>query len=79
VLYGQETFHALEVKNTATIRPKTLNALRAFGQEYPEAETCLLYRGRERLRINDIFCLPVEYFLSRLHPDMPLSHALGKA
>lgn len=79
VLYGQETFHALEVKNTATIRPKTLNALRAFGQEYPEAETCLLYRGRQRLLIDDILCLPVEAFLSRLHPDMPLAYALQNA
>ncbi len=76
VLYGRETFLALEVKNTATIRPKTLNALQAFGREYPEAETCLLYRGRERLLINGILCLPVETFLSRLHPDVSLSHAL---
>jgi alanine-alpha-ketoisovalerate/valine-pyruvate aminotransferase len=32
----------------------------------------LLYRGRERLKINGVLCLPGEEFLLGLHPQKPL-------
>ena len=51
-------FGNLEVKNTRTIRLSDLNSLRAFKQDYPEAEVCLLYRGDERIEIQGIRCLP---------------------
>ena len=31
----------------------TLRALKAFKEDYPEASTCLLYRGQEEIRIGD--------------------------
>jgi predicted AAA+ superfamily ATPase len=63
VLYGSNTFKAIEVKNTTRIRPADTRALRAFREEYPEAEAVLVYRGGERLALGDVLCVPVEEFL----------------
>ncbi|MEW6338280.1 MAG: AAA family ATPase [Acidobacteriota bacterium] len=68
VVYGACGFWAIEVKNTAQIRPPDLRGLRAFRQDYPEASLLLLYRGRDRLRIGDVLCVPVDEFLHALHP-----------
>ena len=68
VVYGPKTFLAIEVKNTSRIHKKMLRGLLAFKKDYPEAGTCLVYRGREQLKINDVFCLPVETFLRYLKP-----------
>ena len=68
VVYGEDVFIAIEVKHTATIRPKAVNSLQAFKQDYPEAETFLLYRGKERLMRKNVLCLPCEAFLRNLVP-----------
>lgn len=68
ILYGQDTFYAIEVKNSAKINSKMLKGLTAFQEDYPEAECFLLYRGNERRRINNILCLPCEKFLLNLIP-----------
>lgn len=72
VVYGVGGFWAIEVKNTTRVRPQDLRALRAFREDYPEAEALLLYRGTERLRIEGIWCLPGEEFLRALRPDQGL-------
>jgi len=72
VFYGRDTFCAIEVKNTARVHGKMLRGLLAFKEDYPEAETCLLYRGKERLKVKGILCLPVEEFLVNLRPDEPI-------
>jgi predicted AAA+ superfamily ATPase len=69
VLYGPTGLWAFEVKNTRSVRPEDLRALRAFGDEYPEARLILLYRGKDRLRIDKVLCLPVGEFLNHLRPD----------
>jgi uncharacterized protein len=68
VVYGQEGIFAIEVKNTARVYPQDLRALKTFRLDYAQSRTCLLYRGKERLLIDDILCIPVEVFLKRLHP-----------
>ena len=68
VLYGENLFAAIEVKNTAKIRPQDLKGLKAFAEDYPEARLTLLYRGQDRLLLDGILCLPIEDFLKRLHP-----------
>ncbi|MBI5500975.1 MAG: ATP-binding protein [Deltaproteobacteria bacterium] len=68
VVYGPEGFWAFEVKNTRRVRPEDLRAIRAFRADYPEAQCVLLYRGQDRLRIDDILCVPCEEFLRGLHP-----------
>ncbi len=75
VVYGTEGIWAFEVKNTGRVRPEDLRGLAAFGDEYPEARRVLLYRGPDRLAVNDILCLPVEGFLARLHPRWDLRDA----
>ena len=72
VVYGEMGLQAFEVKNAGRVHSADLRALRAFRDDYPEAETALLYRGRDRLRIDDVWCLPVEDFLRRTTPDQGL-------
>lgn len=69
VLYGEPEFHAIEVKNSARVRPEDLRALKKFGQDFPESRLWLLYRGKERLLIDGVLCLPCEEFLLQLKPD----------
>lgn len=68
VLYGPRTFLALEVKNSARVRPEDLRGLKAFRDEYPESQGALLYRGHDRLAIDGVRCVPVEQFLKALVP-----------
>jgi predicted AAA+ superfamily ATPase len=72
VVYGNAGIWAVEVKGTGRIRPEDLRPLAAFVEEYPEAVPILLYRGTERLRTGEIWCLPVETFLRDLKPGRPL-------
>jgi predicted AAA+ superfamily ATPase len=72
VVYGEEVFGALEVKNTARVNLRMLRGLLAFKEDYPEAQTLFLYRGEERLKIQGVLCLPVQEFLLNLEPDKPL-------
>lgn len=69
ILYGSQRFVAIEVKNTAIIHRKDLNGLKAFHEDYPESSLLLLYRGKEKLVIDNITCWPVEEFLVNLFPD----------
>ena len=69
VVYGENGFHALEVKNSVRVRPEDLRGLKKFGEDFPESRRWLLYRGKERLLIDDILCLPCEEFLLDLKPD----------
>lgn len=72
VLYGPDTFAAIEVKNATRVRPDDLRGLKAFRADYPECRTTLLYRGPDKLQIDGIRCLPVEAFLKALHPEAAL-------
>ncbi len=72
VVYGAEGFWGIEVKNTAAVRPADLRGLRAFREDYPECQAVLLYRGTDRLRIDDVWCLPVDGFLRALRPNREL-------
>jgi len=74
VLYGPNTMAAIEVKNAARVRSEDLRGLRAFAEDYPQSRRVLLYRGRERLKIGEILCMPCDEFLLALHPaeDLPL-------
>lgn len=73
VVYGPQDFCAIEVKNTASVRPADLRSLKAFGRDYPESKQVLLYRGNDSLLRDGIYCLPCEGFLRQLRPgaDLP--------
>ena len=70
VIYGESGLFAVEVKNTHKVRPEDLSALKSFGEDYPESQRFLLYRGREFLRRDGIQCIPCELFLRGLKPDL---------
>ena len=72
VVYGKDTFYAIEVKNSAKIHSKSVSGLIAFKEDYPEAQTCLLYRGTERIKIKNVLCIPCEEFLLNLYPKKPI-------
>jgi predicted AAA+ superfamily ATPase len=73
VVYGENGFWAVEVKNTSCVRPEDLRPLQAFKTEYPECTPLFLYRGQDRLVSGGILCLPVEEFLLQVRPGRPLS------
>ena len=63
VLYGGNTFTAVEVKNAKVINPVDYNGLISFGDDYPEASLVLLYRGSILMKHKNILVVPVEMFL----------------
>jgi predicted AAA+ superfamily ATPase len=63
ILYGDETFIAIEVKNTSTANPHDFHGLYSFGDEYPEAKLILLYRGKELYKHKNILVIPCYEFL----------------
>jgi hypothetical protein len=69
VLYGDDGIWAIEIKNSGKVHPRDTRSLRAFKEDYPESEAILLYRGKERLRLGPVLCLPCEEFLRKLHPS----------
>lgn len=72
VVYGEDTFVALEVKNTGNIQHADLRGLRAFQEDYPEARCVALHRGNEATVRHGIHCLPIAPYLRSIHPDFAL-------
>lgn len=68
VIYGQNEFVAIEVKNSDRIRTEDLRSLKEFVKDYPEARRFLIYRGKHRLIRDGILFIPAEEFLKNLHP-----------
>lgn len=63
ILYGEDHFSAIEVKNSTRVHPKDLRPLKAFMSDYPESKGILVYRGKERLLRDHILIVPCEEFL----------------
>lgn len=73
VVYGPHAFIGIEVKNAEKLSPDDFKGLNAFKQEYPEAQVVLVYRGKKRLVMDNILCIPCEEMLLQIHPDHPIS------
>jgi uncharacterized protein len=69
IIYGEEQFYALEVKNSTHVHATDLRSLKTFCEDYPEASPLLVYRGKEKLMIDNIPCWPVTDFLKELIPN----------
>ena len=67
VLYGENTFKALEVKGTDRIRSEDFKGLREFQKDYPECECILLHTGDRSYWEKGIEVMGVEKFLSNLN------------
>ena len=72
IVYGPSQFIAIEVKHATQVFSTDLTGLKAFKADYPESQVVLLYRGKERLLMGDVLCLPCEDFLKKLHPSRPI-------
>ena len=72
VMYGETGFSAIEVKHSRRVDPSDLRGLKAFREDYPEVDVALIYRGNERRRIDGIWCVPAEDFLSKIIPGQRL-------
>lgn len=72
VIYGENSFWAIEVKNKTKIAPGDVRGLINFRDDYPESKQILLYRGNERIIENGILCIPCEEFLKQIVPDKPI-------
>lgn len=73
VVYGEDTFVAIEVKNARQFQSADLRGLRAFQEDYPEALCLALHRGDEATVEHGIQCLPIEPFLRSIHPERALA------
>lgn len=69
IVYGPSGIRAIEVKNSARVRPEDLRALESFGEDYPQSERYLLYRGKDRIKHEGVLCIPCGEFLRALQPD----------
>lgn len=69
IVYGKDEIFAIEVKQTGSIKSKDLKGLKSFKEDYPQAQCLLLYMGKDKLKIDNILCLPCEYFLKNLLPN----------
>ena len=70
--HQENIFHAIEVKASRSVHGADVKSLLAFVEDYPQAKACLLYGGKERLKINGIPCLPCDDFLRQLVPNSVL-------
>lgn len=68
IIYGHQSFYAIEVKNNKAISPSDLRGLKEFKKDYPEVTPLFLYRGKEAIKREGILCLPVDDFLKNLDP-----------
>lgn len=72
IVYGPDTFAAVEVKNAGKVHATDLRALTSFGEDYPEARRILVYRGSRRLQMEGTLCIPADQFLKELRPNEPI-------
>jgi uncharacterized protein len=72
VIYGEDGFWAIEVKNTKNVNRSQLRHLKTFCNDYPECKPAFIYRGNEKLLIDNILCIPCDEFLRNIEPGKSL-------
>ena len=72
VVYTENEFVAIEVKNAAKLTNEDFSGLKAFKEDYPESRSVLLYRGKEQYLAGDVLVMPVDTFLVDMVPNAPL-------
>lgn len=75
IIYGEIGFYAIEVKNSQRIKPEDLRGLNEFKKDYENCQCILLYRGKEKLKKDNVLCLPLADFLLQLIPNQFLKDA----
>jgi predicted AAA+ superfamily ATPase len=59
IVYGENTFTAIEVKRNARIRQEDLRGLLRFKEDYPEARTVLFHPGSRRYHESSVEIIPL--------------------
>lgn len=72
VVYGESQFCAVEVKNGQKITRKDIRGLKTFQKDYPESKVVLLYRGKVKMHMDGVLCIPCGEFLRELRPNHPI-------
>ncbi len=68
VVYAENRFDAIEVKNAAKVTRSDMTSLKSFKSDYPEARLLLLYRGTLQYEEDGVLVMPVERFLRNPQP-----------
>ncbi len=50
------------------MHPKDFTGLKIFKEDYPEVQTLLLYRGKQKYKEKGILCMPIDEFLLEIDP-----------
>lgn len=79
VLYGQDCFIAVEVKNGDAVSRNDLLGLKSFKEDYPEAKLFFLYRGHRSLMQDEVHCVPAQEFLLNILPSLSSSWSKNSA
>ena len=66
VVYGEDTFVAIEVKRKRSPGARDFSGLKAFASEYPEARRIMLYGGEHEEMVDGIRLVPIRTGLANL-------------
>ncbi len=72
IIHGAIGFYAIALKRANTMSDQDLKGLQTFKKDYPESLAILLYGGTEQILVQNILCIPIQYFLLNLKPGKPL-------
>lgn len=72
IVSGPTCFLAIEVKNGSTVHPHDLKGLEIFLRDYPDSKAILLYRGKHLYKEKNVLCYPIDQYLSKINPLLPL-------
>lgn len=62
ILYGKKRLIAIEVKSSSRLRDQDFEALKIFKEDYPVAETYLIYGGSEEKNLHGVKIIPAKMF-----------------
>ena len=72
IVYGPRGFWAIEVKRSPHLGPDDIRGLKAFKEEYPEAQCFLLAPVKQKESYRGFPILPISEFLLNVVPENPL-------
>jgi predicted AAA+ superfamily ATPase len=72
VLYGKKRLIAIEVKSSARLRSNDFQSLQLFKEDYPMAETFLIYAGNEEKTLHGTKILPAQLFFDEIEAFLTL-------
>ena len=72
IIYGPRGFWAIEVKRSPHLGPNDIKGLKAFKEEYPEAQCFVVAPVKYREKYREFPVLPISEFLLGIVPEQPV-------